>query len=222
MAMAQFRGKGLTVRTREPQDNDGLLELFNEPCFLHDASAREPFPSCEDMRIWLDGIAAAQRFEVVALLQNEVIGFGGLYALGEGQSHLGWLMLGVREAFQRQGIGSILMHMLIGTAQVFVGLQRIQLTVFSDNIAAINLYKQFGFEIEGRHQRFARRGADFVDAFTMAVLFEVGEVDEPNVEALRHSRFTQAAWSSDHGGRWVAGEHRSSGEKNIPLSNGPT
>lgn len=204
MASAPFRGDDLTFRSREAQDDCGLLELFNEERFLHDASAREPFASCEDMRIWLDGVAAAQKFEIVAVLQGEIVGFGGLYTLGDGQSHLGWLMLGVREAFQGRGIGSILLHMLVATAQVFVGLQRIQLTVFSDNEAAMGLYKKFGFEIEGRHRRFARRGADFVDAFTMALLFDDGEAAQPDAEALRRTRLAHAPWSPDHGGRWIA------------------
>lgn len=204
MASAPFRGDDLTFRSREAQDDCGLLELFNEERFLHDASAREPFASCEDMRIWLDGVVAAQKFEIVAVLQGEIVGFGGLYTLGDGRSHLGWLMLGVREAFQGRGIGSILLHMLVATAQIFVGLQRLQLTVFSDNAAAIGLYNKFGFEIEGRHRQFARRGTDFVDAFTMALLFDDGEAVEPDAEALQRTRRARASWSRDDGGRWVA------------------
>ncbi len=204
MASAPFRGDDLSFRSREPRDNCGLLALFNEERFLHGASAREPFASCEDMLIWLDGVLAAQKFEIVAVLQDELVGFGGLYVLGDGQSHSGWLMLGVREAFQGQGIGSILMHMLVATGQVFVGLQRLQLTVFSDNEPAIRLYEKFGFEIEGRHRRFARRGTDFVDAFTMALLLDDGEAAQPDAEALQRTRRARAAWSPDRGGRWVA------------------
>jgi putative acetyltransferase len=206
MTSAQFRGDGLIVRAREAQDTSGLLELFNEERFLHDASARGAFASREDMLSWLDGVAAAQRYEIVALLRGEVVGFGGLYALGDGQSHLGWLILGVREAFQRRGIGSILMHMLVSTADVFVGLQRIQLTVFDDNPAAIGLYRKFGFEIEGLHRRFARRGAEFVDAYTMARLFDKAEAVEPDAESLQRAQLTEAAWSPDQGGRWIAHE----------------
>ena len=171
MATKSIRGDDLIFRPRGAQDDRGLLELFNEENFLHNASVRAPFASCEEMRMWLDGVVAAQRFEIVAVLHGEIVGFGGLYTMGDAQSHLGWVVLGVRKAFQGRGIGSILMHMLIATAHVFVGLQRLQLTVFSDNQAAISLYRKFGFEIEGRHRRFIRRGADFVDAFTMALLF---------------------------------------------------
>lgn len=204
MASTSFRGGDLIFRSRAAQDDSGLLDLFNEESFLHDASVRAPFASCEEMRLWLDGVVAAQKFEITAVLRGEVVGFGGLYALGEAQNHLGWVILGVREAYQGRGIGSILMHMLLATAQVFVGLQRVQLTVFTDNAAATALYKKFGFEIEGRHRRFVRRGTDFVDAFTMALLFNDGEAAQPDAQSLQQSRLARASWSAERGGRWVA------------------
>lgn len=170
--MASNCDRGTVFRCRKAEDDQGLLELFNEECFLHSASAREPFSGCEDMRHWLEGIQATQRFEIVALREGEMGGFGGLYVLGDGQSHSGWIFLGVRQRFQGCGVGSALMHLLTSTARVFVGLERLQLTVFSDNTAAIRLYRKFGFEIEGWHRNYARRGENFVDALTMARLFE--------------------------------------------------
>lgn len=185
--------RGVIFHQREGRDDEGLLALFNEECFLYNVSVRVPFTSCEEMRLWLDGVAAAQRFEIVAVLSGEIVGFGGLYILGDGQSHSAWLMLGVREAAQGRGVGSSLMHILIATAKIFVGLQRLQLTVFSDNEAGIALYHKFGFIIEGRHRHFARRGDDFVDAFTMARLFDEGEAGELDVTALQRLGLARAA-----------------------------
>ncbi len=160
-------------------DSEGLFALFSEPEFLHDASTRERFESREEMQRWLDGIMAAQRYEIVALLHDEIVGYGGLYVLGDGQDHAGFVMLGVRDAFRRRGIGSVLMHMLVATATHYVGLHRVQLTVFTDNAAAIGLYRKFGFEIEGLHRFFARRGTEFVHALTMARI-----VEDPDAAAL--------------------------------------
>ncbi len=204
MASKSIRKDDLIFRPRGAQDDRGLLELFNEENFLHNASVRAPFASCAEMRIWLDGIAAAKRFEIVAVSNGEIVGFAGLYTMADAQSHLGWVILGVRKTFQGRGIGAALMHMLIATARVFVGLQRLQLTVFSDNQAAMRLYRKFGFEIEGRHRRFVRRGADFVDAFTMALLFDDGEAARPDAETLPQLRRARAVSSPDHRGRWVA------------------
>jgi L-phenylalanine/L-methionine N-acetyltransferase len=161
-------------RGREKPDDEGLFELFTEARFVHFASVGISFGSCEDMQDWLANISAAQRFEVVADYQSKIAGFGGLYILGDGMSHSGWIMLGVREEFQGRGIGSSLMHMLVETAYIFVGLRRLQLSVLCENDAAIRLYSKFGFAIEGRHSCYVRRGTTFIDAFTMARIFDDG------------------------------------------------
>lgn len=39
--------------------------------------------------------------------------------------------------------------------------------VHVDNEAGIELYRKFGFEIEGTHRRFALRNGAYVDAYSM-------------------------------------------------------
>ena len=45
---------------------------------------------------------------------------------------------------------------------------RIELTVYTDNAAALALYKKFGFEIEGTHKQFAFRNGTYIDSYSMA------------------------------------------------------
>jgi L-phenylalanine/L-methionine N-acetyltransferase len=163
---------GVTFRPRGRHDGADLLELFNEDRFLRDASVTEPFASPQALEKWLGGIAATERFEAVAVHQAKVVGFCGLYKLGDQLSHTGWLMLGVRESMQRRGIGSRLLQIVIAAARIAVNIRRVQLTVLRDNTAAIQLYRKFDFEFEGLHRHFVRRGDDFVDAFTMARIFD--------------------------------------------------
>ena len=47
---------------------------------------------------------------------------------------------------------------------------RIELIVFTDNAAAIALYRKFGFELEGTHRAYALRDGRYVDALAMARL----------------------------------------------------
>ena len=52
----------------------------------------------------------------------------------------------------------------------WLDLKRVELTVFTDNVGAIALYKKFGFEIEGTSRSYAYREGNYVDAFHMARL----------------------------------------------------
>ncbi|HEY1943977.1 MAG TPA: GNAT family N-acetyltransferase [Roseiarcus sp.] len=171
MADKAFPAEALTIRLRDRRDDDALLELFNQERFLRYASARGPFASSDDLQGWLANIACSNRVEVVAAIGDKTIGFGALYVMGDGLSHSGWILLGVHEEFQAQGVGAKLLQMLMAIASVTIGLRRVQLTVFADNEPAIKLYRRFGFEIEGRHRDFVRRGEGFVDAFTMAIVY---------------------------------------------------
>ncbi len=175
---------GLTIRRRAGHDGGALLELFNEERFQQFGTAMDRFASVEDLQVWLDSLGEA-KFEIVGDVDGRAVGYGRLQLFSDRQSHSGWIFLGVCEAFQRRGIGSALLQCLLATADILAGLQRIQLTVFSDNDVAIQLYRRFGFEVEGRHRRFLRRGAGFVDAFTMARICEDAAAAASNEEVLR-------------------------------------
>ena len=170
---------GMRIRLRDGRDIADLLALFNEARFLRYASARGPFASSAELEAWLSGVSCSKRYEIVAVLAGRTIGFAGLYVMGEGLEHSGWILIGVREEFQARGVGARLLKTLIGAATVVFALRRVQLTVFGDNDPAIKLYRRFGFEIEGRHRDFIRRSDGFVDGFTMARLRDAG-AQRPN------------------------------------------
>ena len=165
---------GMRMRLRDGRDIADLLALFNEERFLRYASARGPFASAAELEAWLAAISCSKRYEIVAVFAGRTIGFAGLYVMGEGLEHSGWILIGVREEFQARGVGARLLKTLIGAATIVFGLRRVQLTVFGDNDPAIKLYRRFGFAIEGRHREFVRRGHGFIDGFTMARMSDIG------------------------------------------------
>lgn len=169
----------LRIRLRDGRDLADLLALFNEERFVRYASARGPFGSAAELEAWLSAISCAKRYETVAVLAGRTIGFAGLYVMGEGLEHSGWILIGVREAFQAHGVGARLLKTLLGAASVVFALRRVQLTVFGDNEPAMKLYRRFGFEIEGRHREFIHRSDGFIDGFTMARMRAPGSPQRP-------------------------------------------
>lgn len=86
------------------------------------------------------------------------------------RSHSAGLGMWVHDAYTGRGVGSALVRALCELADKWLGLERLELTVYTDNAAGIALYTKFGFEEEGLHRRYARRDGRWVDALAMARL----------------------------------------------------
>ncbi len=78
--------------------------------------------------------------------------------------------MAVHAQWQGKGIGTALMEAVINLTEQWLNISRLELTVFTDNEAAVGLYKKFGFEIEGTLRTFAFRDGQFADTYMMARL----------------------------------------------------
>jgi len=93
--------------------------------------------------------------------------------------HTAGIGMAVAREAQGQGVGSALMAAIVDWADQWAQLLRLELTVYTDNTAALTLYRKFGFEVEGTHRAYALRQGVYVDAFCMARL-------HPNPPRLPH------------------------------------
>jgi len=159
-----------SIRQREADDSQALYELLCQPLCKR-GMISEPFTSAAHFRSWIDG-AGPNKFEIVATNKNDVAGFAGLFLCGENRKHVGWVTLFVHDRFQSRGIGASLIQTIVAAADRVFGLRRVELTVICENQRAIDLYRRFGFEIEGRHDCFARRGGEYIDVYTMSRVVE--------------------------------------------------
>jgi L-phenylalanine/L-methionine N-acetyltransferase len=108
---------------------------------------------------------------IVAERVGRVVGNAGMHPLPQvRRSHVAGIGMSVAADAQGQGVGTALMAALIDWADNWARLLRLELTVFTDNPAAIALYKKFGFEIEGTHRAYALRNGAFADVLAMARL----------------------------------------------------
>ena len=76
--------------------------------------------------------------------------------------------MAVHDGFQGRGVGTALLTAAIDLAENWLGLHRLELHVYPDNVAGIRLYTKFGFVVEGTARDFAWRNGAFVDALAMA------------------------------------------------------
>jgi putative acetyltransferase len=116
------------------------------------------------------GPTTAELF-IVAERGGRVVGNAGVHPLPNvRRRHAAGIGMAVARDAQRQGVGSALLAALIDWADNWAQLLRLELTVFTDNDAAIALYRRFGFVHEGTHRAYALRDGVFVDTYCMARL----------------------------------------------------
>ena len=106
-----------------------------------------------------------------AFSEHEIVGFlsakrGSFRRI----RHSAYIVIGIRQAFQRQGIGSKLFDKLDEWARKNQ-LKRLELTVEVSNTHAINLYEKQGFSIEGIKRKTMLVDGEFVDEYMMAKLY---------------------------------------------------
>jgi putative acetyltransferase len=158
--------EGLIIRARQSSDAQALTQLVNLPGFRF-GTMRLPFHSPQEVAGWIEK-APTTNVELVAEVDGQIVGQAGLHRFAGRQAHAGGLGMGVHDAWTGRGIGTALLTALLETADKWLGIRRLQLTVYVDNAPAIHLYKRFGFVIEGTHKAYALRDGQYVDVHTMA------------------------------------------------------
>lgn len=157
---------GLTIRAQHPNDAADITALQSLPG-VRAGTLRPPYPVEANVRRYIED-RQSQGISLVAVMDGRVVGNAGLtQAIGR-RSHAANLGIGVHDAYQGRGIGRALIGELVAIADDWLNVTRLELTVFTDNAAAIALYESFGFTIEGTHRAFALRAGTFVDAYAMA------------------------------------------------------
>jgi RimJ/RimL family protein N-acetyltransferase len=99
---------------------------------------------------------------------GQLIGFlwaaGGLYRHNHHKVHL---IVGVRDAYQRQGLGTRLLTACEDWACAN-RLQRLELSVMTHNFPALALYHKRGFEIEGTARYALCIAGQYIDLYYMS------------------------------------------------------
>ncbi|WP_199153153.1 GNAT family N-acetyltransferase [Chromobacterium sp. ASV23] len=165
---------GITIRHAEVEDAEAIHGMMSDvrtfgtmlglpyPC-LH--TRRQRMAKRDASRVELLAVSPTGELAgSVMLLPHDKPRLAGAAELG----------IGVAADWQGQGVGTLLMQEAMALADNWLGLRRIELTVFADNARAQALYRRFGFEREARLRAYALRDGAYHDVLAMARLREGG------------------------------------------------
>jgi len=147
----------MVIRKIKIEDATALLDmqkqLDHETKFmLYEPNERTTTPEQQSQKI-ADILASENEMMFIAESDGQLVGF--LAAFGGGvirNRHRAHLVVGILKQFTGQGIGTRLFTAMEQWARE-IGLTRLELTVVTENTAAIALYKKMGFVIEGTKPR---------------------------------------------------------------------
>lgn len=162
--------EAIQIRPVEPEDWPALADVYRQPRVIWGTFAM-PHRS---LRFERERLASPPHgmTHLCALIEDRIVGSATLSTTPDRprRAHAGSIGMAVHDAFHGRGVGAALLAALLEHADKWLGLTRVELTVWQDNTRAITLYERFGFEREGVLRRYGLRDGDYVDAVTMARL----------------------------------------------------
>lgn len=160
---------GITVRPAAPRDAKPFLEFWSaivaEGRYVRSETVQHPARVYRGRfrRPWTEREA-----QVMAVEGDRIVGH--VYVQREEHPvtrHVATLGIAVAASYRGRGVGSVLMSEAVRWARS-VGVEKILLSVYPHNAAAIGLYRKFGFVEEGRLHRHSRKAHGDEDEILMA------------------------------------------------------
>ncbi|WP_243292152.1 GNAT family N-acetyltransferase [Bacillus sp. FJAT-47783] len=144
----------MLIREIKAEDAENFINLIKQveseaKFLLMEAGERKTTP--EQQRIQIERLAQQSNSTILIAEQDEGKLVGYLIANGgkvKRTKHSVYLVIGILEEYRGQGIGTALFQRLEEWA-INHHITRLELTVVTQNDAALALYKKSGFEIEG-------------------------------------------------------------------------
>lgn len=166
----------LQIREVNVEDAKLLLEINNkldEETIYRAYQPGERTETIESLKLKLNEIINSANSTIfVAELNGELIGLlevmGGIYNRNKHSAHL---VIAVLKEFWGLGIGRKLIENCINWAEANK-IHRLDLSVFTNNTKAIELYEKMGFEKEGIKRDSFKISGQYVDEFSMSLLLD--------------------------------------------------
>ncbi|MCL6272332.1 GNAT family N-acetyltransferase [Sansalvadorimonas sp. 2012CJ34-2] len=157
----------INIRHSDKKDIEAIHKIYSDTN-AYSGTLQLPYPS---LTLWESRLENLPQgiYSLIAEIDNEIIGQIGLHVeQSPRRKHVATFGMGVRDKYQGKGVGSKLLSSVIDLAENWLNIQRIELTVYTDNDPAIALYKKYGFIMEGESAKFAFRNGQYVSVYHMA------------------------------------------------------
>ncbi len=157
----------VTVRHSAEADIPAIVDLYKQRS-VYANTLQHPYPN---LTYWTRRLTHLPEgsYSLVAEIDGRLVGQLGLdVCAGPRRKHVANLGMGVCESARRKGVGKALLDAALELAHNWLAVTRIELEVYTDNHAAINLYESLGFVIEGQMRDYAFRDGVYIDAYLMS------------------------------------------------------
>lgn len=170
-------GREVIIRSLRSEDaesnNEFRRKLSTETKFTLHYEGMD-LPSIEETKRWIESYENNPQFIALAAFDGDAVIAGLSLSLPRPNhpwaGHVGYFGMAVLENYSGNGIATQLLRTLDGHA-IKVGVTRIEATVRTENIKAVNLYKKCGYTIEGTRKSSTYIDGKFHDEFFIAKLF---------------------------------------------------
>ena len=166
-------GKEILIRYPETGDLEEMLnfinELSDERTFIRYQGEHETLESEKKyLESRLEEISNKKAVHLLVFHDNKLVGASDIHMRDKTEKHIGVLGIIVAKNFRREGIGKILIDLIIKEAvNELKVLKIITLEVYSTNEIAKNLYKRMGFVDYGLLPGGVSRSDEFEDSVLM-------------------------------------------------------
>lgn len=147
------KGKNVIIRTLQPDDLDDLLVFANsliaEDTFVMlSGTPLERQGEITYVKDAIKKIEEGKKIHIVTMVNGKFAGSAEVRLFDRRQSHVGEIGISVARAFREEGIGSIMMDVLLDEAKS-IGVKLLVLQCFENNPRAIHVYEKMGFKFSG-------------------------------------------------------------------------
>lgn len=161
----------ITYRNIKTTDTELLWELMNQLDYETRFMMYEPGERTKNLtklQGMIDNVTEGNSFMYLAVAGSEIVGYilaqrGNVSRI----QHSVYIVVGIREKYQHQGIGTTFFHKLDEWA-LENNIVRMELSVMCPNKAAVNLYQKSGFEIEGIKKKSMCIDGKYIDEYYMS------------------------------------------------------